>query len=52
MINAGIFDGDHIVVKRTQTAENGEIVVAMMDDDATCKRFFKEGTVHTIAARE
>ncbi len=43
MINAGIFDGDHIVVKRTQTAENGEIVVAMMDDDATCKRFFKEG---------
>ncbi len=43
MINAGIFDGDHIVVKRAQTAENGEIVVALMDDDATCKRFFKEG---------
>lgn len=43
MINAGIYDGDHIVVKRTQTAENGEIVVALVDDDATCKRFFKEG---------
>jgi repressor LexA len=42
MINAGIFDGDHIIVRRTQTAENGEIVVALLGDDATCKRYYKE----------
>ncbi len=45
MIAAGIFDGDKIIVKRQQTAENGEIVVAMFDDGtedgATVKRFFK-----------
>ncbi len=42
MINIGIFDGDHIVVRRTQTAENGDIVIALIDDEATCKRYFKE----------
>ena len=42
MINIGIFDGDHIVVRRTQTAENGDIVIALLDDEATCKRYFKE----------
>lgn len=43
MINAGIFDGDKVIVRRQRTAENGEIVVAMTDDDeATVKRFFKE----------
>ncbi len=46
MIEAGIFDGDKIVVKRTQDAENGDIVVAMFDQDgvedgATVKRFFR-----------
>ena len=42
MINAGILDGDYIVVKRCSEALNGEIVVAMIDDSATVKRFFKE----------
>ncbi len=43
MINAGILDGDLVVVKQQQTAKNGEIVVALVgDDEATVKRFFKE----------
>ncbi len=42
MIEAGILDGDYIVVKRCNEALNGEIVVAMIDDSATVKRFFKE----------
>ena len=42
MIEAGILDGDYIVVKRCSEAMNGEIVVAMIDDSATVKRFFKE----------
>ncbi|WP_342512510.1 transcriptional repressor LexA [Sporosarcina sp. FSL K6-1522] len=43
MIEAGILNGDHVVVKQQQTAHNGEIVVAMTEDDeATVKRFFKE----------
>jgi repressor LexA len=42
MIEAGILDGDHIVVKKCAEANNGEIVVAMIDDSATVKRFFKE----------
>jgi repressor LexA len=43
MINAGIHDGDKVIVKQQSTAENGEIVVAMTDDDeATIKRFYKE----------
>lgn len=42
MINAGIFDGDKIVVKKQENAENGEIVVAMIDGEATVKRFYKE----------
>ncbi|MGN1212735.1 MAG: transcriptional repressor LexA [Christensenellales bacterium] len=42
MINAGIFDGDLIVVHKQQTAENGEIVAALIDDSATVKRFYKE----------
>ncbi|MFJ7933223.1 transcriptional repressor LexA [Sporosarcina sp. NPDC096371] len=43
MIEAGILNGDHVVVKQQQTANNGEIVVAMTEDDeATVKRFFKE----------
>lgn len=42
MIEAGILDGDYIVVKRQAEANNGEIVVAMIDDSATVKRFFKE----------
>ena len=42
MINAGIFHGDRVIVEQTNTAENGEIVVALVDDSATVKRFYKE----------
>ncbi len=42
MIEAGIFDGDIVVVERRPYADNGDIVVAMVDDSATVKRFFKE----------
>lgn len=43
MINAGIYDGDMVIVKQQPNAENGDIVVAMTDEDeATVKRFFKE----------
>ena len=42
MIDAGIFDGDKIVVRKQETAENGEIVVALVDDSATVKRFYKK----------
>ena len=37
MINAGIFDGDQVLVKQQNTARNGEIVVAFFDDEATVK---------------
>ena len=42
MIEAGILDGDYIIVRKTSEALNGEIVVAMIDDSATVKRYFKE----------
>ena len=42
MINAAILDGDIIVVNRTPVAQNGDIVVALIDDEATVKRFYKE----------
>ena len=42
MIDAGIFDGDKVIVKKQETAENGDIVVALLDDSATVKRFFKK----------
>ncbi len=42
MIEAGINNGDYIVVKEQQTARNGEIVVALIEDGATVKRFYKE----------
>lgn len=42
MINAGIFDGDFIVVSQQSTANNGDIVVALIEDEATVKRFYKE----------
>ena len=41
MIKIGMFDGDKVVVKRQKTADNGDIVVALVDDSATVKRFFK-----------
>ncbi len=43
MINVGIFDGDQILVEKRSTARNGEIVVALVDDSATVKTFYKEG---------
>ncbi len=42
MIEAGILDGDYILVKRQNVANNGEIVVALIDDEATVKTFYKE----------
>ena len=41
MIGAGIFDGDKIIVRQQPTAENGEIVVALIEDSSTVKRFYK-----------
>ncbi|MBO2518868.1 transcriptional repressor LexA [Limnochorda sp.] len=42
MIEAGILDGDWVIVRRQATAENGDIVVARLDDEATVKRFYRE----------
>ena len=42
MIEAGILNGDYILVKKQNTANNGEIVVALIDDEATVKTFYKE----------
>lgn len=42
MINAGIFDGDQIYVEQTSEARNGDMVVALIDDSATVKTFYKE----------
>ena len=44
MIGAGILDGDKVVVRPQQSAENGEIVVALLEDSATVKRLKKKGT--------
>ena len=42
MVNAGILDGDQVLVQQQPDAENGEIVVALLGEDATVKRFYKE----------
>lgn len=42
MVKAAMLDGDIIVAERAQTAENGDIIVAMLGDEATVKRFYKE----------
>ena len=42
MINAGIFDGDQILVKKQNYAKNGDFVVALIEDSATVKTFYKE----------
>ena len=44
MINAGINDGDIAIIKQQSTANDGDIVVAIIDDSVTLKRFFKEAT--------
>lgn len=43
MIEDGIFDGDYLFVRKQATAERGEIVVALIEGEATCKRYFPEG---------
>ncbi len=51
MINAGIFDGDYVVIKKTDTAQSGEIVVALVDGDtATLKRLRKKGASIALEA--
>ena len=42
MVNAGILDGDYVIARQCQTADNGQIVVALIDEEATVKRFYKE----------
>ena len=42
MINIGILDGDKIIVQQTATANNGDIVVALIEDSATVKTYYKE----------
>ena len=42
MINMGILDGDYIIVEQTNTAQNGEVIVALVGDSATVKRFYAE----------
>ena len=42
MIEAGILSGDYILVRKQSSAENGEIVVALIEDEATVKTFYKE----------
>ncbi len=44
MIDAGINDGDYVIVRQQFSAENGEIVAALIDDEATIKRFFRESS--------
>ena len=43
MINAGIFDGDKVIVRQTNSARNGDMVVALIEDGATVKTFYNEG---------
>lgn len=43
MVGAGIFDGDYLVVRKQSHAQNGDIVVARIGDEATVKRFYREG---------
>jgi repressor LexA len=42
MIEAGILDGDYVLVRPQQSASNGDIVVALLDDEVTVKRFYRE----------
>ena len=48
MINAGILDGDFVLVQKECTAANGDMVVAMIDDSATVKRFYKEEGIYQL----
>ena len=48
MINAGIYNGDTVIVELRSTAKNGDIVVAMLNDSATVKRFYKENGYYRL----
>lgn len=48
MINAGIFDGDKVIIRKQETANNGDIVAALIEDCATIKRFFKEDSRYRL----
>lgn len=48
MINAGILDGDYVLVEKVPTAHNGDIVVALIEDSATVKTFYKEEGVYRL----
>ena len=48
MINVGIYDGDYVLVEKRQTASNGEIVVALVEDSATVKTFYKESGYYRL----
>lgn len=50
MIDAGILDGDYAIVRHQETAENGEVVCAVINGEATLKRFQKKGDVVTLKA--
>jgi repressor LexA len=50
MINAGILEGDYVIVRRQETARAGEIVVALIEDEATVKRYQpRRGRVELVA---
>lgn len=48
MINIGIFDGDYVIVAQTPTASNGDVVVALVEDSATVKTFYKEDNYYRL----
>lgn len=48
MINAGIYSNDYVIVRQQPYADNGDIVVALMDDEATVKRFYKENGYYRL----
>lgn len=45
MIDVGIFDGDYVIVEQCETAENGEIIAALLEDSATVKRYYRENGI-------
>ena len=48
MINAGILDGDYVLVEQCNTASNGQMVVALVEDGATVKTFYKEEGIYRL----
>ena len=51
MIEAGILDGDIVIVESASTAEEGEMIVALIDDSATVKMFYREGNMFRLEPR-